>query len=143
MTDNPLARRLQPLIDHPLHRLLGAQEWQSREGAGHLSIEVSALISSPAGGLHGGVVYLLSDVCAMVGLMSRLPVDQHAVTHDIQVSVMRSAALGDRVSFDSTITHLGRRLCFCEVVVQSGGKTLATARVTKSLVAAPGAVTRD
>ena len=77
----------------------------------------------------------------MVGLMSRLPADQHAVTHDIQVSVMRSAGPGDRVSFDSRITHLGRRLCFCEVVVQSGGKTLASARVTKSLVAAPGSMT--
>lgn len=142
MTDPLLALRLQPLIDHPLHRLLGLEECRSRDGEGHLAITVSAINSSPAGGLHGGVVYLLSDVCAMVGLMSRLPADQHAVTHDIQVSVMRSAGPGDRVSFDSRITHLGRRLCFCEVVVQGGGKTLATARVTKSLVAAPGSMTQ-
>lgn len=140
MTDDLLATRLQPLIDQPLHRLLGMHEVVSRDGAGHLAIEVSTLSSSPAGGLHGGVVYLLSDVCAMVGLLSRLPTDQHAVTHDIHVSVMRSAAMGDRVTFDSRITQLGRRLCFCEVVVQSGEKTLATARVTKSLIAAPGAL---
>jgi uncharacterized protein (TIGR00369 family) len=142
MTDHLLAMRLQPLIDQPLHRLLGMAEVESREGAGHLAIAVSAMSSSPAGGLHGGVIYLLSDVCAMVGLLSRLPADQFAVTHDIHVSVMRSAALGDRVTFDSRITQLGRRLCFCEVVVQSGGKTLATARVTKSLVPAPEAMGR-
>lgn len=141
MTEDLLATRLQPLIDHPLHHLLGLQEFQSREGTGHLAIEVSAMNSSPAGGLHGGVVYMLSDVCAMVGLLSRLPADQHAVTHDIHVSVMRSAAMGDRVTFDSRITQLGRRLCFCEVVAQSGGRTLATARVTKSLVPAPGSTT--
>ncbi len=141
MTNDPLALRLAPLINHPLHRLLGLEACRSHDGEGHLAITVSAINSSPAGGLHGGVVYLLSDVCAMVGLMSRLPADQHAVTHDIQVSVMRSAGPGDRVSFDSRITHLGRRLCFCEVVVQSGGKTLASARVTKSLVAAPGSMT--
>ena len=141
MTNDPLALRLAPRIDHPLHRLLGLEACRSHDGEGHLAITVSAINSSPAGGLHGGVVYLLSDVCAMVGLMSRLPADQHAVTHDIQVSVMRSAGPGDRVSFDSRITHLGRRLCFCEVVVQSGGKTLASARVTKSLVAAPGSMT--
>ena len=141
MTNDPLALRLAPLIDHPLPRLLGLEACRSHDGEGHLAITVSAINSSPAGGLHGGVVYLLSDVCAMVGLMSRLPADQHAVTHDIQVSVMRSAGPGDRVSFDSRITHLGRRLCFCEVVVQSGGKTLASARVTKSLVAAPGSMT--
>ena len=138
MTDHLLLTRLQPLIDQPLHRLLGLQEIESRDGAGHLAIEVCAVKSSPAGGLHGGVVYLLSDVCAMVGLLSRLPADQHAVTHDIHVSVMRSAAMGDRVTFDSHITQLGRRLCFCEVVVRSGEKTLATARVTKSLVPATG-----
>lgn len=140
MTDHLLATRLQPLIDQPLHRLLGLHEVESREGAGHLAIAVNALSSSPAGGLHGGIVYLLSDVCAMVGLLSRLPADQHAVTHDIHVSVMRSAAMGDRVTFDSRITQLGRRLCFCEVLVQSGTKTLATAQVTKSLVPAPGAL---
>lgn len=140
MTDDHLAARLQPLIDQPLHRLLGLHEVESREGAGHLAIVVTALCSSPAGGLHGGVVYLLSDVCAMVGLLSRLPADQHAVTHDIHVSVMRSAAMGDRVTFDSRITQLGRRLCFCEVVVQSGEKTLATARVTKSLIPTPGSL---
>ena len=138
MTDDLILTRLQPLIDQPLHRLLGVQDVESRDGAGHLAIEVSDLNSSPAGGLHGGVVYLLSDVCAMVGLLSRLPADQHAVTHDIHVSVMRSAAMADRVTFDSRITQLGRRLCFCEVVVQSGDRTLATARVTKSLIPAPG-----
>ena len=140
MTDDHLAARLQPLIDQPLHRLLGLQEVESREGAGHLAIVVSPMNSSPAGGLHGGVVYLLSDVCAMVGLLSRLPADQHAVTHAIHVSIMRSAATGDRVTFDSRITRLGRHLCFCEVVVQSGEKTLATARVTKSLISTPGAL---
>jgi len=77
---------------------------------------------------------MLSDVCAMVGLMSRLPANQHAVTHDIHVSVMRSAAIGELVTFDSRIMQLGRRLCFCEVVVRGGNSTLATARVTKSLV---------
>jgi len=143
MTDDLLATRLQPLIDQPLHRLLGLLDVKSRDGAGHLAIEVSALTSSPAGGLHGGVVYMLSDVCAMVGLLSRLPADQHAVTHDIHVSVMRSAAMGDRVTFDSRIAQLGRRLCFSEVVVRCGERTLATARVTKSLVPAPATTSRE
>lgn len=134
MTDEILAAQLQPLIDQPLHRQLGVHDVRSHEGEGHLAIVVSELVSSPAGGLHGGVVYLLSDVCAMVGLISRLPADAHAVTHDIQVSVMRSAALGERVSFHSRIVQLGRRLCFCEVVVKHAERTLATAKVTKSLL---------
>lgn len=134
MNDDALTARLQPLLDHPLHRQLGVHALRSQDGAGHLAIVVSELSSSPAGGLHGGVVYLLCDVCAMVGLLSRLPPGAHAVTHDIQVSVMRSAALGERVGFDSRIVQLGRRLCFCEVVVRSGERTLATAKVTKSLL---------
>ncbi|MES2715221.1 MAG: PaaI family thioesterase [Pseudomonadota bacterium] len=134
MTEDTLAARLQPLIDHPLHQQLGMHEVRSQDGAGHLAIVVNAHSCSPAGGLHGGVVYLLSDVCAMVGLLSRLPAGAHAVTHDIQVSVMRSAALGAHVCFDSHIVQLGRRLCFCEVVVRSGDRTLATAKVTKSLL---------
>jgi len=134
MTDEALAARLQPLVDHPLHRALGIEDVRSQDGAGHLAIVVGGISCSPVGGLHGGVIYLLSDVCAMVGLLSRLPAGAHAVTHDIQVSVMRSAALGERVSFQSHIVQLGRRLCFCEVLVRSGERTLATAKVTKSLL---------
>jgi acyl-coenzyme A thioesterase PaaI-like protein len=74
-------------VDH----LLGVHELDSRGGEGHLAIKVSAISSSPAGGLHGSVVYLLSDVCAMLRVLSRLAADQPAVTHDIRVSIMRLA----------------------------------------------------
>ena len=117
MTNDPLALRLAPLIDHPLHRLLGLEACRSHDGAGHLAITVSAINSSPAGGLHGGVVYLLTDVCAMLGLMSRPPADQHAVTHDIPVSVVPSAGPVDPVRFQPAITPLWPRPGSCPVGV--------------------------
>jgi uncharacterized protein (TIGR00369 family) len=127
-------QRLQPIIEHPLHRALGVTDLDGQDGEGRLGITVTPLCSSPGGGFHGGVIYLLCDVCAMVALLTRLDDGVHAVTHDIQVSVMRAAAIGERVDFRSRVVQLGRRLCFCEVTASVGERTIATAKITKSIV---------
>ena len=48
--------------------------------------------------------------CVFVGLwLLYVTIDDNADAHDIQVSVMRSAKLGDVVRFESKIVRLGRR----------------------------------
>lgn len=128
--------RLEKVINHPLHKQLGISCIESREGCGHFSIRVSESSLNPAGALHGGVIYLLCDVCAYAGLLSLIDEQTEAVTHDIQVSVMRSAKLGDKVHFDSNVVRLGKRICFIEIVATIGNNVIATAKVTKSMISA-------
>ena len=126
--------RLQKVIDLELHRFLGSTGLVSNNGRGGLSFVVGNHTANPAGVLHGGVVYLLCDVCAYAGLLSILPDDREAVTHDIHVSVLRAVNLGDTVQMTSRILKQGRILCFFDVQAVVADELIATARVTKSLI---------
>lgn len=126
--------RLKRNIDHPLHKDLGIESISSEGGVGVISLRLSEYVMNPDGLLHGGVIYLLCDVCAYSGLLSILDRDLTAVTHDIQVSIMQSARVGDMAEFKSRVVRLGRRLCFLEVVVTAGDAVIATAKITKSII---------
>jgi len=126
--------RLQKVMDLELHRFLGVSDLASHEGRGTLSFVVGSRTANPAGMLHGGVVYLLCDVCAYAGLLSVLPDDREAVTHDIHVSVLRSANWGDTVQMTSRILKQGKTLCFIDVQAVAADELIATAGITKSLI---------
>lgn len=126
--------RLQKVIDHPLHRFLGVTGIQSDAGCGEIVLTITENLVNPAGIFHGGVIYLLCDVCAYGGLLSLMEVDVDAVTHDLQISVMRALKLGDVVEFTSEVVKFGTRICFIDVRVTSGGRLVASARVTKSML---------
>jgi len=126
--------RLQKVLDHPLHQFLGVADITSENGRGEIRITVTPELVNPAGLFHGGVVYVLSDVCAYAGLLSVLNDDEEAVTHDLHVSVLRPAKLGDNVVFTSEVINRGRQLCFLDVTASVNDKAIATVRVTKSII---------
>ena len=126
--------RLQKVLDHPLHKFLGVADITSDNGSGEIRITVTEELVNPAGLFHGGVVYVLSDVCAYAGLLSMLEDSEEAVTHDLHISVLRPAKLGDEVVFRSQIVKRGRQLCFLNVTASVNDKTIATVRVTKSVI---------
>ena len=126
--------RLSKVINHPLHRHLGVTGIKSVSGRGEIELTITENAANPAGFFHGGVIYLLCDVCAYGGLLSLLDDHTEAVTHDIQVSVMQAMRIGDRVEFRSEVVKLGARICFIDVKMTSSDKVIATARVTKSLL---------
>jgi len=128
--------RLQKVLDHPLHKFLGVADITSDNGSGEIRITVTEELVNPAGLFHGGVVYVLSDVCAYAGLLSMLEDSEEAVTHDLHISVLRPAKLGDEVVFRSQIVKRGRQLCFLDVTASVNDKTIATVRVTKSVISA-------
>ena len=125
--------RLNKIIALPLHQFLGLTALSSDAGRGALSITITENLINPAGIFHGGVIYVLCDVCAYGGLLSLLDEDTEAVTHDIQISVMRSAKLADVVDFQSDVVKLGKTICFIDVKVTVSGEIIASARVTKSI----------
>ena len=129
--------RILQIVNHPLHRHLGIRDAHSEDGRGRFTFAVGDTTVNPAGALHAGVIYLLCDVCAYLGLMSVLPGHQEAVTHDIHVSVLRSAQRGDTVKMESKIVKKGKSLCFIDVTAAAEGQLIATARITKSLIKMP------
>ena len=126
--------RILQVINHPLHRYLGVADVRSEDGAGSFSFTVGDATVNPADALHGGVVYLLCDVCAYLGLLSVLADDMEAVTHDLHVSVLRAAGRGDVVRMASRILKKGKSLCFIDVSAMVSGRLIASARITKSLI---------
>jgi uncharacterized protein (TIGR00369 family) len=126
--------RVAQVANHSLHRHLGIEDVESVDGRGRLAVVVGERTINPAGVFHGGVLYMLCDVCAYAGLLSRLDAATEAVTHDIHVSVMRAARAGEQVSFESSPARLGRRIAFIDVTARVGDRLIAQARVTKTLI---------
>ncbi|GAB2804024.1 hypothetical protein GCM10027040_35550 [Halomonas shantousis] len=126
--------RIKAVFDLPLHQYLGVTSLESNDGQGRLTFEVTENAINPAGVLHGGVLYTLCDVCAYAGLLSALPTEQEAVTHDLHVSVMRAVKRGETVVVTSRIVRQGRSLCFIDVVAEVADRPVASARVTKSII---------
>jgi len=125
--------RLKTVIEHPLHKYLGVTTIESESGKGTLPLKITENNINPVGLFHGGVIYLLCDICAAGGLLSLIDDDVKAVTHDIQISILRPAKLGDFVYFNSEVVKLGKSLCFIDVKVTLEDQIIALARVTKSL----------
>lgn len=126
--------RIKNVENLSLHKRLGVGHIESADGKGRFTIPVTDEVLNPAGVLHGGVIYVLCDVCAYAGLLSILDDQIEAVTHDFHISIMRSVPHGAEVTFSSEIIKMGRRLCFIAVTVSMEGSTIATAKVTKSLI---------
>ena len=133
MTSTLPSPRQQAVLDVALHRHLGLTFESCGDGVACARFDVGPQHIG-FGGLHAGVLYALSDAVAMLALLTRLEPEKHAVTHDLHVSVMRSAGPGDRVLLESSVARLGRSVAFIDVRCRVGGTVIATARVTKSVV---------
>lgn len=129
-----MSDRLAAVRALPLHRDLGVTGIESADGAATLHFTVNSYAVNPAGALHGGVLYTLCDVAAYSALLSQLPMDREAVTHDLHVSVMRAAGEGEAVVVSARVRRLGRSIAFIDVEAHAGERLLATARATKSLI---------
>lgn len=127
--------RQQQVLDVALHRHLGLGFLHCAPGEASACFEVSAPHLA-FGGLHGGVLYALMDAVGMLALLTQLDPARHAVTHDLHASMMRPAGPGERVVLRARVVRLGRSLAFVDVAAQVGETQIASARITKSIVAA-------
>jgi uncharacterized protein (TIGR00369 family) len=138
-TDAPGTPRDVMVETMPLNRHLGLVFDGRADGAAHAHFDVTDAVLA-FGALHAGSLYCLLDAVCALALLPSLSEDQHPVTHDIHVSVMRSASKGDRCDLIGRVIKLGRSLAFVEARAEVGGKVIATARVTKSLTVAAKSV---
>lgn len=132
------SERDEEMLAVPLNRQLGLVfDGRGREGTvTHFPVtdDLAAF-----GGLHGGALYSLLDATCLLALLPLLGKSEHAVTHDLHVSVMRAAPVGSTVTITGRVVRRGKQLAFLEARAECDGKLVAAARVTKSIVAARSA----
>ncbi|MFT5681018.1 MAG: hypothetical protein ACI8RZ_001924 [Myxococcota bacterium] len=118
----------------PLHKQFGFEIIRAEDGTCEARCTVGPPHLNYGGVIHGGVMYLLLDVCAYCAALTLLPDGTNATTHDIHVSMMRPTPDGADLRLTATVVKPGRSLFFIDVVATVAGKPVASARVTKSLV---------
>ena len=133
-SDDVLAARVQAVLDIPLHRFLGMQLRDAAAPSAGIWFPVAGPAQNQAAVLHGGVVYTLLDVASFLALVPHLGDDEHAVTHDLTVSLLRPVAADERVDVTGTVLRRGRVVAFMRAEATVGGAVVAAAQVTKSVV---------
>ncbi len=91
----------------------------------YLTISPNSL--NPFGGIHGGAMFTLADICA--GMASRSD-GRHYLTQCGDIHFIRSVGEGV-VRAEARVVHRGRSTCLARVDITGGdGRLLATAEMT-------------
>jgi len=135
MNSTELQARNRAILDVPLNRHLGLVFDGIVEGVAHAHF-VATPETLAFGGVHGGVLYTLTDAVCMLALLPLLDASHHAVTHDLYVSVMRPVPAGSVCRLTARVLRHGRTLAFIEATAEVDGRMVASGRVTKSITAA-------
>lgn len=138
MNSSSLPQRLEAILQVPLNRHLGLVYDGHDDSGAHAHFDAGEAHAA-FGGLHGGVFYALLDAICMLALLPELSDAEHAVTHDLHVSMMRSVPPGTRCELEGRVLRKGRSIAFMEGVARADGRVIASARVTKSITVARGA----
>ena len=127
-------RRVQDVLDIALHRFLGVELLDPQDASKGIAFTVGAAAQNQVGLLHGGVVTALLDVASYLALGADLAEDEHAVTHDMSVQLLRPVPAGSRVEVAGTVLRHGRAVAFLRAEARVDGRIVAAALVTKTLV---------
>ena len=135
-SDRVFDARVRAVLGIPLHRFLGMELRDAADPAAGIWFPVAAPTLNPGGLLHAGVIYTLMDVAGFLALISHLGDDEHAVTHDLTVSLLRPVSPDKRVDIVGTVLRRGRSVAFLRAEATVDGQVVAAAQLTKSVVAA-------
>ncbi|MDB4942166.1 MAG: uncharacterized protein JWP97_1700 [Labilithrix sp.] len=131
--DPTRSERDELVLGLPLHRQLGlAFDGRGPEGTVTHFVVTGELAAF--GFVHGGTLYALLDVTSFLALAPLLGEGEHAVTHDLHVSVMRPAPVGATIHLTARVVRRGKQIAFLEARAEWDGTLVATARVTKTIV---------
>ena len=130
------AARVQAVLDIPLHRFVGVGLLDPDDPPAGIWFPVGPSAQNQVRLLHGGVVTALLDVASYLALLPHLADDEHAVTHDQAVSLLRPVGADSRVELVGTVLRRGRAVAFLRADATVDGRLVATAQVTKTVVPA-------
>ena len=134
--DSRFDARVPAILGIPFHEFLGMELRDSDDPAAGIWFPVGPPTLNPVGLLHAGVIYSLMDVACFLALIQHLGDDEHAVTHDLTVSLLRPVSPGKRVDITGTVLRRGRQVAFMRADATVDGQVVAAAQVTKSVVRA-------
>jgi uncharacterized protein (TIGR00369 family) len=133
-SETETAARVQAVLDIPLNRFLGMELRDPADPAAGVWFPVGRSAQNQAAVLHGGVVTTLLDTACYLALLPQLSDDEHAVTHDLTVSLIRPVAAEARVDVVGGVVRRGRAVAFLRAEATVEGEVVAAAQVTKSVV---------
>lgn len=139
VSESAQATRVRAILDIPLHRFLGVRLLDPGNPSAGISFPVGEAAQNQAALLHGGVVTALLDVASYLALLPHLDDAEHAVTHDMSVSLLRPVGPDENVAVVGDVLRRGRAVAFLRAEATVDGRTVAAAQVTKSIVATFGA----
>ena len=130
------------VLSHPFHAACELQLESAADGRAELRFPVNSFTGNPQGALHGGILYALMDVACFFAVMTLLEAHEHAVSIEVNTSVLRAARPGEQVRLNSHVDRRGRTLAAmrCEAhAIDADGKSrlIATGNVTKSILVTP------
>jgi uncharacterized protein (TIGR00369 family) len=134
--DSRFDARVPAILGIPFHEFLGMELRDADDPAAGIWFPVGPPTLNPVGLLHAGVIYSLMDVACFLALIRHLGDDEHAVTHDLTVSLLRPVSPGKRVDITGTVLRRGRQVAFMRADATVDGQVVAAAQVTKSVVRA-------
>ncbi|WP_228389281.1 PaaI family thioesterase [Cumulibacter manganitolerans] len=134
MDSSALQARVAAIIDLPLHRFLGVSLIDADDPAAGATFVVDEPTQGPGGWLHGGVVYTLLDMTCYLALLPHLAEDKIAVSHAVNISLMKGVPGGSTVRLTAEVVRVGRSLAFLRAEARAEGHVVATATVTKSII---------
>ena len=88
---------------------------------------------NPVDGVHGGVIASLADTCAGMAIVAYT--GEYVTTTDLSVSFLR-ALTGDVFLVEVEFTHLGKKMCSCNVKIrdEASGELGATSMASYMLI---------
>ncbi len=134
MGNGKIDPRVTAVLDLPLHRYLGVSLIDPADPAAGATFHVAEPTQGPGGWLHGGVVYALLDMTCYLALIPRLAEDKIAVSHAVNISLMKGVPGDSSVQLTAEVVRLGKSLAFLRAEAHAGGHLVATATVTKSII---------
>lgn len=132
--DAGLDARVAAVLQIPLHRFVGLRLADPDDPARGVVLDAVGPTLNQAGLLHGGIVTALLDVASYLALAPLLTAQEHAVTHDLSVQLLRPVPDGARLHLFGEVLRRGRRVAFLRAQATDGDVVVAAGQVTKTIV---------
>jgi uncharacterized protein (TIGR00369 family) len=130
------------VLAHPLHAACGLRLIEAGEGRSLIGFDVNGFSANPQGALHGGVIYAMVDVACFFAVVPSLRPDQHPVSVECHVSILRAATVGETITIEARLDRLGRTLAAMRAEVFAGQgesrRLVATGSITKAILEGRG-----
>jgi len=128
------ARRLEHVLNLPLHRFLNLKILEHGPGFSTIELEPSPNSANAINVVHGGIIYSVLDFTAFVAMLPMMKDTQNAVTHDIHVSLLKPGPIDQPIIFKGSVRKMGRNIAFCDSEAYCGDSLIGIGRVTKSII---------